>query len=1502
MYNKNEGIEKKVTVGRRKYTRRSDYLGESNSEARPMWKWQRSDIDRAERHNRKSKRQLGKRKSEQPSINHSISTKHSKLGSTSQQSEQGADGEQKPPLRPHTKAINFIINLPRAIRRKTAQAFSAQKHFYREYFFPVLGGILLAAVAIPFLATGGIRAASAVLVPNSDVTTEWPVVEGGGGTHYGAVDEGVTPDTNSYIGTGTGDQDGAGVQQFGMETASSIDEATSITLNMHVQNFLNDNNGIDDIVMRIIIDGSVVESDTITPIEGSWNWYDITATGSWSQSDIDSMEVSFEQIVNGGGPGGSRQDDIRISTVYVDLEYEVALLTEQSSYRWFENEDDTDGSGDALVSNSLTTQDTPATAPTEGTPFRLRATVSADQGDLPAESGNFKLQYAELGPDAVCTVDFSGGETYIDVEDPPVEGALVEDNPTNASTEPVSPSSTVWSNPGSITDQDPETYSHVNLEDHHEESLLFAEDFNFSIPSNAVIDGIEVRALGEREERLVFDPIEGEIYSNNAHRAWLIKDGILSDSNNFGEDFPQYVGGAPPGNPEWRTAGSDSALWGMEWAPEDINSNDFGVRIRARHIHDGGGSTSFYIEESNSSTLASAWDSFKNFIMPTAYAASSVSAIYDVEVGITYSTPAPNISFYNNENIPDGSGIASSPDDPDPGSGSAVLQSYVESNNFTNPNTIPDGDYGIWDFALVDNNASGEARYCFRIVNSDGSELSTYTVIAELDIPPPTFTQGDYRWYEPGEMLLEQGKDWSETESISTGSSSITTFTDHLLESESGDLFWSFGSQNNHASLYRSTDGGVNWSEVESVNTGNNLSTDHLIESSTGDLFWSFGGFSNFAYLYRSTDGGASWSEVESVNTGETIRTDHLLESESGDLFWSFGSEDNHAYMYRSTDGGVNWSEVESVTTGDNVWTDHLIESSTGDLFWSFGGFSNFAYLYRSTDGGASWSEVESVNTGETIRTDHLLESESGDLFWSFGSEDNHAYMYRSTDGGVNWSEVESVTTGDNVWTDHLIESSTGDLFWSFGGNDNISYLYRSTDGGASWSEVESVNTGDIIRTNHLLGSESGDLFWSFGSFNTAAYLYRSTDGGASWSEVESVSTTGSAWTDHLLESSTGDLFWSFGLQNYAYLWRAPVVLINEVGDPLASQNEPFTLDSPSQPVHLRMLMDVDDKDATAGDFKLQYAPRIGDVCSTDFTGYNYQDVGLGVPDDQSQDPGSGTDTGTGGVNWSNPSNITSSNEQYASVTLEPFTSEDNSTDLYASDFGFDIPSGVNITGVEVTAEIGTSPTSASASVTARLNVDGEDSDSKHFGEFSSVSGPVEEDTVGGPGDLWDISSINPEDVNDAGFGVKIFATTSFAGDDVTVLVDYVTVTVHYSDPSLIDMTFSEYENASTGLNFDPSVDDPTSARDIVNQVYVQSNDFSIVNETPRGATAMFDFSIYDNSQLGGNYCFRIVNADGSLLDNYAYIAELGSPPRTEQLMRHGRWFDTAQQSRPFYW
>lgn len=102
-------------------------------------------------------------------------------------------------------------------------------------------------------------------------------------------------------------------------------------------------------------------------------------------------------------------------------------------------------------------------------------------------------------------------------------------------------------------------------------------------------------------------------------------------------------------------------------------------------------------------------------------------------VGETYqdiATSSGEIRYYDNPSLADAASAVAITGDPVHSGHTNVLQTIEEANNFTNPNSILLGQDGMWDFVLQDRFAFG--AYCFKAVNSDGSDIATYTVVPEI--------------------------------------------------------------------------------------------------------------------------------------------------------------------------------------------------------------------------------------------------------------------------------------------------------------------------------------------------------------------------------------------------------------------------------------------------------------------------------------------------------------------------------------------------------------------------------------------------------------------------------------------------------------------------------------------------------------------------------------------------------------------------------------------------
>lgn len=91
------------------------------------------------------------------------------------------------------------------------------------------------------------------------------------------------------------------------------------------------------------------------------------------------------------------------------------------------------------------------------------------------------------------------------------------------------------------------------------------------------------------------------------------------------------------------------------------------------------------------------------------------------------------IQWKSNLLVPDGTAITSSGNDPT--SGTNVYQTYRSAHPFSKTAWVGQGNSAIWDFSLSIANAGDYGTvYCFRITDSDGNALSSYTQYPQLRI------------------------------------------------------------------------------------------------------------------------------------------------------------------------------------------------------------------------------------------------------------------------------------------------------------------------------------------------------------------------------------------------------------------------------------------------------------------------------------------------------------------------------------------------------------------------------------------------------------------------------------------------------------------------------------------------------------------------------------------------------------------------------------------------
>lgn len=172
--------------------------------------------------------------------------------------------------------------------------------------------------------------------------------------------------------------------------------------------------------------------------------------------------------------------------------------------------------------------------------------------------------------------------------------------------------------------------------------------------------------------------------------------------------------------------------------------------------------------------------------------------------------------------------------------------------------------------------------------------------------------------------------------------------------------------------------------------------------------------------------------------------------------------------------------------------------------------------------------------------------------------------------------------------------------------------------------------------------------------------------------------------------------------------------------------------------------------------------------------------------------PGLGADNAAAGtVAWSNPTNISASDDARATAVLGAAAT---SHQLRATQFGFAIPTTATVTGVTVAIERSGTVGGDVKDATVQLLKAGTAAGSN---KATATTWPLTDTvaTYGGSADLWG-TTLSPSDVNNSGFGVLIQAVAT-AGS--TARVDLVTIAVSFTDPRR-GLVLSP--GASNGLNW----------------------------------------------------------------------------------------------------
>ncbi|PLX04864.1 MAG: hypothetical protein C0595_01595, partial [Marinilabiliales bacterium] len=327
---------------------------------------------------------------------------------------------------------------------------------------------------------------------------------------------------------------------------------------------------------------------------------------------------------------------------------------------------------------------------------------------------------------------------------------------------------------------------------------------------------------------------------------------------------------------------------------------------------------------------------------------------------------------------------------------------------------------------------------------------------------------------------------------------------------------------------WKSTDGGYNWSS-------NNMWTSSSTYNSCGSPvvhadkhFLGFQDASNTLFegndggVYKTTDGGSNWSYISNgmyisqlyrICVSQTSSSnviaglqDNGSKSKSGSIWSDVTGGDGmecaidpttvstqyatyvRGTLYRTTD---SWANQTTITPSGQIgaWvTPYSIDPNNNTTLYA--GYSD---VWKSTNQGTAWTKISSW-AGSTLRSLAVAPSNSNYIYAA-----TQTILYATTDGGTNWTNITGTLPVGSAYITYIsVKSDDPSTVWvSFGGYNSLG-VYETTDGGANWTSISTglpsipimcviqnkQNTGE----NELYAGTDVGVYVKVGSADWAAY------------------------------------------------------------------------------------------------------------------------------------------------------------------------------------------------------------------------------------------------------------------------------------------------------------------------------------------------------------------------------------------------------------------------------
>ena len=363
----------------------------------------------------------------------------------------------------------------------------------------------------------------------------------------------------------------------------------------------------------------------------------------------------------------------------------------------------------------------------------------------------------------------------------------------------------------------------------------------------------------------------------------------------------------------------------------------------------------------------------------------------------------------------------------------------VDGNIVNSDNTSP---YTFnWDVTTAQNgNHTVQARSYDAIGLTTATAIRNFTVnIASSPPPPPVnppSATGSWQRIDPPNVHLNQfGNDQFGFHDIYGIGSTVYVAT-------------------SYEGLWRTTDGGANWTKTNTGRNGSELDGGRLLISninpSRPNTFYVtplYGG----GGVWKTTDGGVNWDQMvpASIYDQTTINyknididpnnPDHIIVGSLHD--WNSGGSPG---ILESTNGGTTW---KMIPPGNQSWGSNSIPRFITSDIWIIG--TQGDGFWRTTNRGSTWTRVIDTNMSHGGFRPTIV----GNVLYVGG----HGALFRSTNQGASFVEV-----GPSGCCGYMSIANDGEKLWIIDSypngqpgvlNSPVSYYTSPVNDGVNWTQ-----------------------------------------------------------------------------------------------------------------------------------------------------------------------------------------------------------------------------------------------------------------------------------------------------------------------------------------------------------------------------------------------------------------------------------------------------------------